>query len=610
MPAVAEKVELGFDENGPGNFFILDDPTQGVLDNPGYVLGGGSFFYDVSAYVTSISVNRGKSRALDRYQSGNVNVTFNNRNRFFDPTFVASPFYGQIVPRRDVRISSNYQAAYTATRTNLVTNPSLETNATEWTFVGSALFTRITTDAYVGSACGRVTGLGQIGARIMGTSRMPVTAGQVFTASVYVKDESTNAQFRNEIYWYNSGGSLLSITTGIATTVSTSSWTRVSLSATAPTNATMAQLVCRTSTSLVTSSSALFDAALFEQSSSLGDYFSGSSTNISNSEFTKTYAWTGTANASTSTEVSVFAETGLVFLGTTEDWNLDYSPDGDSTATVSAADGFAFLAQQTLPAGTNPVELSGARVNRVLDSAGVAWPSGARTIDAGNETLQGDEVTPADNALQYLQLIESSEPGELFIGRDGNLVFQDRNHVFPSTAVPLLTDDASGITYSQVRVVYGSELLFTQSEISRKGSTTIVQANDLTAQEDYGVRTLTLDGLLQNTDEALVPLATYYVSTYAQPEYRFEQVELILSQLSSVDQGKILGLDLGSVVQVQFTPNGIAPAISKYARVISISHTTSLVEHRVVLGLGTLNATLFQLDDAAFGILDTGTLAF
>jgi hypothetical protein len=409
MPAVVEKVELGFDENGPGNFFILDDPTQGVLDSTGYVLGGGSFFYDVSAYVTQISVNRGKSRALDRYQSGVVNVQFNNRNRFFDPTFVASPFYGQIVPRRDVRITAN-----------------------------------------------------------------------------------------NE----------------------------------------------------------------------------------------------------------------LVFLGTTEDWNLDYAPNGDSTATVSAADGFAFLAGQTLPAGTNPVELSGARVSRVLNSAGVDWPVGARTIDTGTATLQADEVTPADNALQYLQLIESSEPGELFVGKNGNLVFQDRNKAFPSTAVPLLTDNAAGITYSQVRVVYGSELLFTQSEVSRKGSSTIVQANDTAAQTDYGVRTLTLDGLLQNTDAALVELATYYVSLYAQPEYRFEQVEIILSQLSLTDQNKILALDLGSTVQVQFTPNGIAPAITKFARVISIGHTASLVDHKVVLGLGTLNATLFQLDDVAFGILDTGTLAF
>lgn len=407
--AVVEKVELGFDENGPGNFFILDDPVAGVLDNPSSVLGGGSFFYDVSAYVQQINVSRGKSRALDRYQAGNVSVTFNNRNRYFDPTFEASPFFGQIVPRRDIR---------------------------------------------------------------------------------------------------------------------------------------------------------------------------------------------------------VWANDVIVFYGTVDDWNLDYSPSGDSTATCAAYDGFAFLAQQTLTAATNPVELSGARVNRVLDDTGVAWPSAQRTIDAGNETLQGDEVSPADNALTYLQTIESSEPGELFIGKDGSLVFQDRNRAFSSDIVPTLSDDTSGIKYSNVRVVYGSELLFTQSELTRKGSSTIVQANDLTAQAEYGVRTLSLADLLQNTDEALGVLATYYVSLYAQPEYRFDQVEIILSQLATVDQTKILGLELGSVVKVVFTPNGVAPAIEKYARVISIGHTASLVEHRVVLGLGTLNATLFQLDDVAFGILDTGTLAF
>ena len=74
MAMPTEKVELGFDESGPGNFFILDDAVQGVLDNTGYVLGGGSFFYDVSAYVTQINTARGKSRALDRYQAGHVTV--------------------------------------------------------------------------------------------------------------------------------------------------------------------------------------------------------------------------------------------------------------------------------------------------------------------------------------------------------------------------------------------------------------------------------------------------------------------------------------------------------------------------------------------------------
>jgi hypothetical protein len=409
VTSLTEKVELGFDENGPGNFFILDDPVAGVLNSPDSVLGGGSFFYDVSAYVRQIQVSRGKSRALDRYQSGNVNVTFNNRNRFFDPTFLASPFYGQIVPRRDIRISSN----------NMV-----------------------------------------------------------------------------------------------------------------------------------------------------------------------------------------------VFVGTVDDWDLNYSPDGESTASCSAYDGFTFLAQQTLTAATNPVELSGARINRVLNDVGVGWPTAQRDIDAGNQILQGDAVSLSDNALSYLQTIELTEPGELFIGKDGSLVFQDRNQIFSSNTVPVLTDDNSGIKYANVRVIYGSELLYTQTELTRKGSETIVQANDLTAQAEYGVRTLSLSGLLQNTDAALAQLAIYLVSLYAQPEYRFDQVEVVLSELTPTDQAKILGLELGSVVQMKFTPNGIAPAIDKYARVIGINHTVSLVEHKVVLSLGTLNATLFQLDDVAFGILDTGTLAF
>ena len=152
--------------------------------------------------------------------------------------------------------------------------------------------------------------------------------------------------------------------------------------------------------------------------------------------------------------------------------------------------------------------------------------------------------------------------------------------MFPSATVPVLTDDSSGIKYSNVRVVYGSELLFTQAELTRKNDATIVQANDLTAQAEYGVRTLSEDGLLHNTDAALANLATYLVGQYAQPEYRFDQVEIILSQLSSTDQAKILGLELGSVVKVVFTPNGVAPAIEKYARVISIGHTASLVEYR------------------------------
>jgi hypothetical protein len=409
MALPIEKVELGFDENGPGSFFRLDDPVKGILDGVDYTLGGGGFFYDVSAYVMNISVNRGKSRALDRYNAGQVSVTFDNRNRYFDPTYEASPFYGQIVPRRDVRIWSN----------------------------------------------------------------------------------------------------------GV-----------------------------------------------------------------------------------------------IVFYGTTDDWNLDYSPSGESTATLSAYDGFAFLAQQTLTPQTFTSQLSGARVSAVLDDVSVAWPAAQRSIDAGDETLQGDAVTVENNVLAYLQQIETSEPGEVFIAKNGDLRFISRNAVSASSGAPVLSDTGSGIRYSQVRVVYGSELLYTQTELSRKGSSTTVQVNDTSAQQTYGIRTLSSPDLLLNSDDRLVEFGNYLLGQYNEPEYRFEAVDVLFSQLTTGEQNTLLGLELGSICRIDFTPNGIAPAISKYAKVISINHQATLTEHKMTLGLGTLTANTFVLDDVAFGILDTGILAF
>ena len=100
------KVELGFTADAAGvTFFTLDDPVLGVLDNTEYVLGGGEVFFDVSEFFISYNTNRGKSRELGRYDAGQATVTFQNDNRFFDPTFEASPFFGQIVPRRQIRIS-------------------------------------------------------------------------------------------------------------------------------------------------------------------------------------------------------------------------------------------------------------------------------------------------------------------------------------------------------------------------------------------------------------------------------------------------------------------------------------------------------------------------
>jgi hypothetical protein len=51
------------------NFFTLDDPDKGVLDNTEYVLGGDALV-DVTEYLRSVQVDRGRSRTLEKFTAG------------------------------------------------------------------------------------------------------------------------------------------------------------------------------------------------------------------------------------------------------------------------------------------------------------------------------------------------------------------------------------------------------------------------------------------------------------------------------------------------------------------------------------------------------------
>ena len=105
-------VQLSLDASSYGNtFFTLDSATRGVLDGTTYKLGG-EFYTDITSYAQTISVNRGRSRELDRYATGQASVTFQNQDRTFDPSNSSSSLYPNIVPRRPIRITANGSAIY------------------------------------------------------------------------------------------------------------------------------------------------------------------------------------------------------------------------------------------------------------------------------------------------------------------------------------------------------------------------------------------------------------------------------------------------------------------------------------------------------------------
>ena len=69
-------------------------------------LRGASSWLDITSYVQAVNITRGRSRELDKFEAGSFSITLNNRSRAFDPTYTSSPFYGYVVPRRRVRVSS------------------------------------------------------------------------------------------------------------------------------------------------------------------------------------------------------------------------------------------------------------------------------------------------------------------------------------------------------------------------------------------------------------------------------------------------------------------------------------------------------------------------
>jgi hypothetical protein len=382
---------------------VLDDAERGVLDNTAWTLAG-TFFYDVTQYVKEISITRGKNRDIDSYTAGEAVVTMTNYNRYFDPTYAASPFYGNIIPRREVKISSN--------------------------------------------------GIQQ-------------------------------------------------------------------------------------------------------------------------------------------------------YFGTIDDWNLRYDIRGTSEVTFVTSDGFYRFNNQTLTPGTATVQTTGARINAILDDPAVDWPSAYRSIDTGIVTAGADVIAENTNALQYLKLVEKTEYGAFFIAKDGKATFRDRAIVEPATGLVLLTDDNTGIGYSDIQITYGSEQLANEIVVSSAITTSTVTAIDLASQSVYGVLNLTLSDLLMNDDAQVEDLAVYLANKYSQPEYRFDAVDVILDDLSSTDQNKVLGLELNDVVKVKFTPNGIGPAIEQYAEIININHRADLQTHHVTFGLARLDFLYFILDDPTFGTLDT-----
>jgi hypothetical protein len=75
--------------------------------------GAGASWFDITSYVLSVNISRGRSRELDKFEAGSFSISLRNETRAFDPLYTSSPFYGYIIPKKRIRISSGGVVVFT-----------------------------------------------------------------------------------------------------------------------------------------------------------------------------------------------------------------------------------------------------------------------------------------------------------------------------------------------------------------------------------------------------------------------------------------------------------------------------------------------------------------
>jgi hypothetical protein len=295
-----------------------------------------------------------------------------------------------------------------------------------------------------------------------------------------------------------------------------------------------------------------------------------------------------------------------LFTGRIADIDVQYDYDL-STVTITAVDDFTLLANAFTGADITPsAELSGARVSAILDLPEIAYPLTTRSIDTGVASLGDYLIKENTNAANYLQRVAEAEQGLFFVQADGVLRFTDRATSVFASPVATFADDGTGIAYQGIDTQYGNEFLF--NRVQAQTETGAVQAaDDAASQTEFGISTLAITDLLLANDSSALTLAQKLLDNYKQPAYRFDDLRLVVSAMSSPNRNLVLGLEMGDVITVTRTFSTGSPAqVSDDYGIERIVHQITPDRHIVTIGLYVAELVFpFVLDDVTFGVLDT-----
>jgi hypothetical protein len=278
--------------------------------------------------------------------------------------------------------------------------------------------------------------------------------------------------------------------------------------------------------------------------------------------------------------------------------------------TISAVDGFRLLqnAQFFGVIDGTAGQTTGTRVNKILDTIG--WPSSMREVETGLTTVQADPATQR-TALATLQNVAITEYGAVYMGADGNVIFQDRESTTSSIgATPtVFNDNGTGISYFDVKWVLDDSQVYNKATVTREGGA-VQTVSDTASIEKYFTHSYNQSGLLMQTDAEALDYAKAFIASRKETAIRVDELTLDLQQ-DNYTAGTIAGLSLDYFDPITITtsqPN--STTLTKTVQVFNIINQIRPNSWKVRFGTAEPIIDGFIVGSSLFGILDTSVLSY
>jgi len=536
---------------------------------------------DISDYPYEVTIRRGRQHELDRIEAGIANILLDNADRRFDPTHNGALY-------------------------NLHSNPSFETDLTNWSYINNCTAIKSNEQAVYGTYSAKVTNTAA-GGVLFGPSGVVgeligITEANSYALQYRMMPVTTAGNVRVYYAWYDSGGGHISDLASDWYSTTLDTWNIVSNVVIAPANAAYLGLYVNYSAA---AGGEIFyvDAVQVQNASVVGDYQDGDQDNC---------RWEGTVNLSQTyfggpyygnlkpmrrIRLSAIWDgvTYDQFSGFVESWPQRW-PDGVSAEVqVMAADALKVLGLFRLNT-TYSEELSSVRIHNVLDDVGwtvgdtwvldsatdsqlgtttVLAPAGGRSIMQGQTIVQGATLD-GTMALQHVQDVTEAENGFLFVDREGTITFYDRHRKYhPDLAISkgIFGDAVGELNYTGLELEYDDRRIYNNVRMQRTGGA-LKTADDATSKLDYFVRTLSQEALWATDDREIEDRANWMLSRYKDPHWRARAISFQGADDDLWPQ--LLARDIGDKITVKRRPT--------VGAIIEQDYYIEHVQHRVMPG--------------------------